>query len=105
MIEYLLKNAGSKDGAEDTSVDTTAFDYACACNMCKWQNVYFGIFYQEKNPSAMPRKLPGKFRRNTIPGKKYFKSYIIGAAGGSNIKEIAPLKLPISTWRIRTAQA
>ncbi len=97
MIEYLLKNAGSKDGAEDTSVDTTAFDYACACNMCGRMFIS-GYFTREESiryATEAARKIQEKYHS----WEEYFKSYIIGAAGGSNIKEIAPFETAYKQFR------
>lgn len=85
MIQYLLKNAGSKDGAEDTSVDTTAFDYACACNMCG--RMFIAGYFTREESIRYATEAAKRIQENYHSWEEYFKAYIIGAAGGSNIKD------------------
>lgn len=97
MIQYLLKNAGSKDGAEDTSVDTTAFDYACACNMCG--RMFIAGYFTREESLRYATEAAKKIQENYHSWEEYFKAYIIGAAGGSNIKEIAPFETSYEKFR------
>ena len=97
MIQYLLKNAGSKDGAEDTSVDTTAFDYACACNMCG--RMFIAGYFTREESIRYATEAAKKIQENYHSWEEYFKAYIIGAAGGSNIKEIAPFESAYDKFR------
>lgn len=97
MVEYLLKNAGPRDGDEDNTIDTTAFDYACACNICGRMFIA-GYFTREESlryATAAAKKIQEKYHS----WEEYFKAYITGAAGGSNIKETAPFESAYEKFR------
>lgn len=90
MVQYLLDNAGPSEGDQDAA-DTTAFDYACACNLCG-RLFIAGIFTREESlryAAQAARKIQQQYRS----WEEYFSSYILGAAGGgSNISERAPFE-------------
>lgn len=90
MVQYLLKNAGPKDGEEGSGVDTTAFDYACACNMCG--RMFIAGYFTREESIAYATEAAKKIQEKYHSWEEYFQAYMIGAAGGSNVKEIAPFE-------------
>lgn len=87
-VEYLLKNAGSKDSGK--SVDTTAFDYACACNMCG--RMFIAGYFTREEAIRYAAQAARKIQETYHSWEEYFDCYIEGAAGGSNVKEREPFE-------------
>ena len=97
MVQYLLKNAWLKDGEEGSQVDTTAFDYACACNMCG--RMFIAGYFTREESIAYATEAAKKIQEKYHSWEEYFQAYIIGAAGGSNVKEIAPFESAYGKFR------
>lgn len=92
MVEYLLENAGSGDGA-----GTAAFDYACACNLCG-RMLIAGYFTREESISYAA-KAAQKIQQAFLSWEEYFQSYIEGAAGGSNVGEKEPFEAAYQNFK------
>lgn len=95
MVQYLLKNAGPKE--EGNGVDTTAFDYACACNMCG--RMFIAGYFTREESIAYATEAAKKIQEKYHSWEEYFQAYMIGAAGGSNVKEIAPFESAYEKFR------
>ncbi len=97
MVQYLLKNAGPKDGEEGSGVDTTAFDYACACNMCG--RMFIAGYFTREESIAYATEAAKKIQEKYNSWEEYFQAYMIGAAGGSNVDEIVPFEAAYGKFR------
>lgn len=93
MVQYLLDHAGPEERDLEKGkefVDTTAFDYACACNLCG-RMLIAGIFTREES-IRYALQAAKKIQERYHSWEEYFQCYIIGAARGSNISDTAPFK-------------
>lgn len=88
-VEYLLKNAGPQEGSQKDA-DTTAFDYACACNMCG--RMFIAGYFTREESIRYAAQAARKIQERYHSWEEYFQCYITGAAGGSNVKEAAPFE-------------
>lgn len=73
---------------DDYEVDTTAFDYACACNMCG--RMFIAGYLTREEAISYATEAAKKIQELYNSWEEYFQAYIIGAAGGSNVKDIMP---------------
>lgn len=86
--EYEDDDEYDDDGIDYSEVDTTAFDYACACNMCG--RMYIAGYFTRDESIAYATKAAKKIQELYSSWVEYFQTYIIGAAGGSNIHSVQP---------------
>lgn len=69
-------------------IDTTAFDYACACNMCG--RMFIAGYFSREESIRYAAKVAKKIQERYSSWVEYFQEYIIGAARGSNVGEMTP---------------
>lgn len=70
--------------------DTTAFDYACACNMCG--RMLIAGYITREEAISYATEAAKKIQELYHSWEEYFEDYIAGAACGSNINERAPFE-------------
>ena len=76
------------DEYEDYEIDTTAFDYACACNMCG--RMFIAGYLTREEAISYATEAAKKIQELCNSWEEYFQLYMIGAAGGSNVRDIVP---------------
>lgn len=81
---------GEWDEDDDDDIDTTAFDYACVCNMCG--RMLIAGYLTREEAIRYAAEAAKKIQELYDSWEEYFEAYITGAAGGSNIKERAPFE-------------
>lgn len=69
-------------------IDTTAFDYACACNMCG--RMYIAGYFTREESIYYATKAAKKIQEKYNSWVEYFQAYILGAAVGSNVRQAEP---------------
>ncbi len=75
---------------DEDDIDTTAFDYACVCNMCG--RMLIAGYLTREEAIQYATEAAKKIQELYDSWEEYFEAYITGAAGGSNIKERAPFE-------------
>lgn len=76
------------DECDNYKVDTTAFDYACACNMCG--RMFIAGYFTREEAMSYATEAAKKIQELYGSWAEYFQEYIFGAAGGSNMKKLMP---------------
>ena len=76
------------DEYEYYEIDTTAFDYACACNMCG--RMFIAGYLTREEAISYATEAAKKIQELCNSWEEYFQLYMIGAAGGSNVRDIVP---------------
>ncbi len=73
---------------DEYKADTTAFDYACACNMCG--RMFIAGYLTREEAMKYAAEAARKIQERYSSWAEYFQAYIMGAASGSNERDVVP---------------